>query len=98
LTEGAALTPEEAFAYAARARGERKRPSTGWDALTPTELEVVALAARGLTNAEIGAKLFITAGTAKVHLSNIYRKLGLSNRAQLTAQAVTRSAIGQPDP
>jgi predicted ATPase/class 3 adenylate cyclase/DNA-binding CsgD family transcriptional regulator len=97
-TEGAALTPEEAFAYAARARGERKRPSTGWDALTPTELEVVALAARGLTNAEIGAKLFITAGTAKVHLSNIYRKLGLSNRAQLTAQAVTRSAIGQPDP
>jgi DNA-binding CsgD family transcriptional regulator len=88
--EGLALSLEEAAAYASRARGERKRPSTGWAALTPTELEVVALATQGLTNAQIGSRLFITAGTAKVHLSNIYRKLGVANRAQLAVQATAR--------
>ena len=50
----------------------------------------MALAAQGLSNAQIGGKLFITAGTAKVHLSNIYRKLGVANRAQLAAQATAR--------
>jgi predicted ATPase/class 3 adenylate cyclase/DNA-binding CsgD family transcriptional regulator len=88
--EGAALGLEEAAAYASRARGERKRPSTGWGALTPTELEVVALAAQGLTNAEIGARLFISPGTAKIHLSHIYTKLGVANRAALAAQATAR--------
>src|SRR5207302_1164597 len=52
--EGADLGWEDACAYARRARGERKRPSFGWDSLTPTELSVVALAAEGLTNPEIG--------------------------------------------
>jgi predicted ATPase/class 3 adenylate cyclase/DNA-binding CsgD family transcriptional regulator len=66
--EGDALTIEAAVAYASRARGERNRPSSGWASLTPTELDVARLAAEGLSNAEIGAKLFISAGTAKVHL------------------------------
>ena len=39
--EGAALSTEEAIAYAQRGRGERKRPATGWASLTPTELDVV---------------------------------------------------------
>jgi DNA-binding CsgD family transcriptional regulator len=88
--EGAALTLEEAAAYASRSRGERKRPSTGWAALTPTELDVVALAAQGHTNAEIGRQLFISPGTAKVHLSHVYTKLGIANRAELAAQAIRR--------
>jgi DNA-binding CsgD family transcriptional regulator len=90
LKDGSALSMEEAAAYASRARGERKRPSTGWGSLTPTELEVVALAAQGLTNAEIGRRLFISAGTAKVHLSHVYAKLGVANRAELAAQATAR--------
>jgi predicted ATPase/class 3 adenylate cyclase/DNA-binding CsgD family transcriptional regulator len=89
---GAALSLEAAAAYASRARGERKRPSRGWDALTPTELDVVALAAQGLTNAEIGRRLFISAGTAKIHLSHIYAKLGVANRAELAAQAAIRGS------
>jgi ATP/maltotriose-dependent transcriptional regulator MalT len=88
--EGIVLSMEEAAAYASRARGERKRPSTGWAALTPTELEVVALAAQGLSNAEIGRRMFISAGTAKVHLSHIYTKLSVANRAELAAQATAR--------
>jgi DNA-binding CsgD family transcriptional regulator len=87
---GAALSLEEAAAYASRTRGERKRPSRGWDALTPTELDVVGLAAQGLTNAEIGKRLFIATGTAKIHLSHIYAKLGVANRAELAAQATAR--------
>jgi DNA-binding CsgD family transcriptional regulator len=89
-----ALSLEEGASYASRARGERKRPRTGWDALTPTELEVVALAARGLTNAEIGRRLFISGGTARIHLSHIYAKLGIANRAQLAAEATSRG-IGE---
>jgi DNA-binding CsgD family transcriptional regulator len=88
--EGHALTIDEAVAYASRARGERKRPSLGWASLTPAELDVARLAAEGLSNAEIGAKLFISAGTAKVHLAHIYAKLNLANRAQLTAEYTRR--------
>jgi predicted ATPase/class 3 adenylate cyclase/DNA-binding CsgD family transcriptional regulator len=88
--EGLALSLEDAVAYASRARGQRKRPSVGWSALTPTELRVVGLAAQGLSNAEIGRRLFISAGTAKVHLSHIFTKLGLANRAALAAQATAR--------
>jgi DNA-binding CsgD family transcriptional regulator len=93
--EGAALSLEDAAAYASRARGERKRPSTGWGALTPTELEVVALAAQGLTNAEIGSRLFMSPGTAKIHLSHIYTKLGVANRAALAAQATVRGMTAE---
>jgi DNA-binding CsgD family transcriptional regulator len=84
------LSLEEAAAYAARARGRRRRPSSGWAALTPTELAVVAFATQGLTNAEIGRRLFITAGTAKIHLSHIYAKLGVANRTELAARATER--------
>jgi DNA-binding CsgD family transcriptional regulator len=90
-SEGAALSLEEAAAYASRARGERKRPSAGWESLTPTEHKVVALAAQGLTNAEIGRRLFIAAGTARIHLSHIYAKVGVANRTELAATAIARS-------
>jgi DNA-binding CsgD family transcriptional regulator len=89
--EGEALTIGAAVTYASRARGERKRPSFGWGSLTPTELDVARLAAEGLSNAEIGAKLFTSPGTAQVHLSHIYAKLNLANRAQLTAEVTRRS-------
>ena len=44
--EGAAMSNEEAFAYAQRGRGERKRPASGWTSLTPTERDVVRLVRR----------------------------------------------------
>jgi DNA-binding CsgD family transcriptional regulator len=88
--EGAALSLDEAVAYASRARGERKRPSSGWASLTPTELEVVKLAAKGLTNPEIGARLFIGRGTVKNHLAHVFTKLGLATRAELAAEATRR--------
>lgn len=88
--EGGKLSADEAVAYATRARGERGRPSFGWASLTPTELDVARLAAKGASNAEIGKQLFIAANTVKVHLSHIYAKLGLANRAELAAEVTRR--------
>lgn len=88
--EGAALTLEEAVAYASRARGERKRPATGWASLTPTEVEVVRLVAEGLTNPDIGARAFMSLSTVKTHLTHVFGKLGVTTRAELATLATRR--------
>jgi DNA-binding CsgD family transcriptional regulator len=90
IAQGEALSLDEAAAYASRARGERKRPASGWESLTPTERDIVALVAEGLTNADIGQRMFITTGTVKVHLHNVFAKLGISRRSELAAQATER--------
>jgi predicted ATPase/DNA-binding CsgD family transcriptional regulator len=91
--EGAQLTLDEAVTYARRARGRRGRPSTGWASLTPTEVEVVHLVADGLTNPQIGARLFMSRGTVKTHLTHIFAKLGTTNRTELATAATDH---GQP--
>jgi predicted ATPase/DNA-binding CsgD family transcriptional regulator len=97
-TEGSRLPMEEAVSWIRRARGSRKRPPSGWESLTPTQLEVAGHAATGLTNAEIGRAMFISPGTVKTHLSHIYAKLGLRNRAQLTAEASARRSANFAEP
>ncbi|MGH3997085.1 MAG: LuxR C-terminal-related transcriptional regulator, partial [Pseudonocardiaceae bacterium] len=92
---GAALATDEAVAYVRRARGERKRPSRGWDSLTPTELEVVRHIATGLTNRQIGERMFISPGTVKIHLSHIFAKLGTPSRSHLATEA-TKRALDPP--
>ena len=91
--EGQGLDAPAAVAYARRARGERRRPSFGWDSLTPTEREVVRLAAAGLTNPAIGERLFISRGTVKTHLLHVFAKLGVHTRAELAAAAI-RHGLG----
>ena len=54
---------------------------------TARELDVARLVARGLTNAEIGERLFISAGTVKTHLAAIGRKLDVRNRVEIAAWA-----------
>jgi predicted ATPase/class 3 adenylate cyclase/DNA-binding CsgD family transcriptional regulator len=85
--EGAALTIEEAIAYAQRGRGERKRPSRGWPSLTPTELDVARLVRDGLANKAIATRLFISPRTVQTHLTHIYTKLGITSRVQLAQEA-----------
>jgi DNA-binding CsgD family transcriptional regulator len=89
--EGQALPVDEAVAYVSRARGERKRPSSGWASLTPTEIEVVKLVATGLTNPEVGERLFIGRGTVKTHLAHVFAKLGIATRTELAAEATRRA-------
>ena len=69
---------------------ERKRPTAGWDSLTPTELRIVCLVATGLTNPQIAEQMFIARGTVKVHLSHVFAKLGVSTRAELAMRATKR--------
>jgi DNA-binding CsgD family transcriptional regulator/tetratricopeptide (TPR) repeat protein len=79
----------EAFAERARvelrASGEtaRKRTVDTIDQLTPQELQVTRLAAKGSTNREIAAQLFISASTVEYHLHKAFRKLDVKSRTQL---------------
>lgn len=84
---GAELSTAEAIAYAQRGRGERKRPATGWGSLTPMEQDVVRLTSEGLSNKEIGARLFISPRTVQTHLTHVYAKLGITSRVQLVQEA-----------
>jgi len=85
--EGAALSTEEAIAYAQRGRGERKRPASGWASLTPTERDVVRLVSEGLGNKDIATRLFVSPRTVQTHLTHVYTKLGLTSRMQLAQEA-----------
>ncbi len=85
--EGAALSIEEATAYALRGRGERRRASSGWASLTRAELDVVKLVSEGLGNKDVAARLFVSPRTVQAHLTHIYNKLGLTSRVQLAKEA-----------
>jgi predicted ATPase/DNA-binding CsgD family transcriptional regulator len=87
--EGAALSVDEVLGYVQRGRGERKRPASGWASLTPTERDVVRLVSEGLTNKDIGTKLFVSHRTVQTHLTNVYTKLGLTSRVQLVQEAAS---------
>ena len=63
--------------------------------LTERELAVARLVAEGKTNAEIGAELFMAAGTAKTHVANIQRKLGARNRVGIAVWA-WNSGLARP--
>ncbi|RAU91289.1 LuxR family transcriptional regulator [Mycolicibacter senuensis] len=84
---GADLSVADVIAYARRGRGERKRPSSGWASLTPTERDVVRLVSEGLVNRDIATRLFISPRTVETHLTHVYAKLGLSSRVRLAQEA-----------
>jgi len=91
IAEGREMSTENALGWLRRARGSRKRPAGGWESLTPTELQVVELAAAGMTNPEIAERMFIARGTVKIHLSHVYSKLDVRNRAELAALVSRRA-------
>ena len=71
-------------------RGTRSRPQFGWQSLTPTEHSVADLVAEGLSNPQIGARLFISHRTVQTHLAHIFAKLDISARTQLAAEVTRR--------
>ncbi len=68
-------------------RSERQQQAIVVLALSPRELEVLALAAQGMTNAEIAGRLTIGLSTVKTHMNQICRKLDVPNRTSAVAQA-----------
>jgi DNA-binding CsgD family transcriptional regulator len=82
---------QAAGAWAERARSElrasgetlRRRKSWEEEELTPQELQIALHVARGMTNREVGAALFLSHKTIEFHLGRIYRKLKMHSRAEL---------------
>jgi DNA-binding NarL/FixJ family response regulator len=84
------LTPAVARRLVSHVRQPRR------DALSGRETEVLALVARGLTNAEIGQKLSISEATVKTHLLRSFGKLGVNDRTAAVTSAIALGAIPAP--
>lgn len=89
----ALISPQVTVRLLRRLTDRRPPPEHG---LTARELDIVRLVCRGLTNAEIGAALFISAGTAKTHIANIQAKLDVRNRVAIAAWA-WQFGLADPD-
>jgi NarL family two-component system response regulator LiaR len=87
-----ALAPEAARALI---QISTQGPALGAD-LTPREREVLGLMAEGLNNPEIAARLVISRGTVKFHVSSILSKLGAASRAEAAALAVHHHLVNKP--
>jgi len=63
------------------------------EVLSPRDIEIIKQVAAGLRNMEIGKKLFISEGTVKIHLHNIYQKLGVDSRTKLARYAQEKGLV-----
>jgi DNA-binding CsgD family transcriptional regulator len=68
-------------------RGPRKRPTSGWAALTPTELTVADLVGQGRSNVDIADELFLSRHTVQTHVSHILAKLAVKSRKEIAGEA-----------
>jgi len=83
--------------YALPKHDVRRRPNKPLRSLTAREREIALLVCDGLSNRQIGHQLNLTEGTVKVHLHKIYGKIGVRNRAALSALAMTsRASLKSP--
>ncbi|MBI2166117.1 MAG: response regulator transcription factor [Chloroflexi bacterium] len=94
------LSPTVAAAVLSRAARAPASNSlhSGSDALTSRELEVLALAARGLSNKEIAGRLSLTLSTVKSHLVNIFSKIGVASRTEAVLEALRRGWVDLQTP
>ncbi|MFI1398206.1 AAA family ATPase [Streptomyces sp. NPDC020681] len=70
--------------------GSRKRPAAGWESLTPTEQRIAELVADGLSNPDIGERLYCSRRTVQTHVTHILAKLGLRSRGEVAAEIAGR--------
>jgi DNA-binding CsgD family transcriptional regulator len=77
--------------------GTAKRPTAGWESLTDTELATSRLVAQGLTNQRIANQLFISTHTVAFHLRQVFRKLDIRSRVELTRIALEHAEAGRKD-
>jgi DNA-binding NarL/FixJ family response regulator len=89
----AAATTQSAT-RAGTAGGSAEPPATLPDDLTPREAEVLTLIARGLSNREIAAELFVSDATVKTHINHVFAKTDARDRAQAVHYAYTHGLAG----
>jgi DNA-binding CsgD family transcriptional regulator len=79
-----------------RASGEhiRRHDPTDAEQLTPQELQIALIVAEGLSNRDVGARLFLSPKTVEFHLTRIYRKLEIHSRSELVRRIVDLEAAG----
>jgi DNA-binding CsgD family transcriptional regulator len=70
--------------------GAGDRPRFGWASLTATELSIADLVAEGMTNRQVAAKLYLSPHTVGFHMRQVFRKLEISSRVELTRLIVER--------
>ena len=87
------LSREVAAALMKQKRGRGQEVDESLDQLSRRELEVLQLIAQGFNNSQIGEELYIAESTVKKHVSNIYTKLELNSRAEVTAWAWKNGVI-----
>ena len=83
-------------AVASRLFNAVRTPAPVDKTLSGREREVLTLVARGMSNREIAAKLFISEATVKTHLTHIYSNLGVKDRAAAVAAGYDRGILGRP--
>jgi non-specific serine/threonine protein kinase len=93
VADGRRLSPEEAARLALATEPGDPSPPGGRPTLTRREAEVAALAARGLTNRDIAARLFLSVRTVETHLDHVLTKLGFRTRTQLAAWAYEQGLL-----
>ena len=67
---------------------KHRSAQSGWESLTPSERAVVNLVAEGLSNPQIGQRLYVSRRTVQTHLAHVFAKLHLTSRTQLAAEAI----------
>lgn len=87
-----ALAPPIAAKLVARLRGGDRRTAQ----LSAREIQVLGAVAEGLTNAEVGRRLFISEATVKTHLLRTFAKLGVADRTAAVTSAIAAGIIGTP--
>ncbi len=68
-----------------------RKPDHGWSSLTPTEERIIPLVARGMSNPQIAAQLFLSRRTVQTHVSHILAKLNLQSRIDIAREASQRA-------
>ncbi len=71
---------------------QRERPVTGWASLTDAERAISDLVAQGMTNRQVAAQMFVSVHTVAFHLRQVFRKLGVRSRVELTRLAMEQRA------